>query len=87
MAIITAKLSQLRLSSLNQRCIKPSAIEFMADDIHATACCRTLSPMRKTACCGCSQVTVGDDLRVPDLCNRLAQEADGSGSRRSPLSP
>jgi len=35
MAIITAKLSQLRLSPLNQRRIKPSAIESMADDIHA----------------------------------------------------
>lgn len=35
MAIITAKLSQLRLSPLNQRRVKPSAIESMADDIQA----------------------------------------------------
>lgn len=35
MAIITPKLSQLRLSPLNQRRIKPAAIESMADDIHA----------------------------------------------------
>lgn len=35
MAIITPKLSQLRLSPLNQRRIKPSAIDSMADDIHA----------------------------------------------------
>ena len=35
MAIIDAKLSQLRLSPLNQRCVKPSAIESMADDIDA----------------------------------------------------
>jgi len=35
MAIITPKLSQLRLSPLNQRRIKPSAIESMADDIYA----------------------------------------------------
>ena len=35
MAIITAKLSQLRLSPLNQRRVKPSAVEAMADDIAA----------------------------------------------------
>lgn len=35
MAIIDAKLSQLRLSPLNQRRVKPSAIESMADDIDA----------------------------------------------------
>ncbi|WP_336966377.1 ParB/RepB/Spo0J family partition protein [Sphingobium aquiterrae] len=35
MAIITPKLSQLRLSPLNQRRVKPSAIESMADDIDA----------------------------------------------------
>ncbi|WP_019054171.1 MULTISPECIES: ParB/RepB/Spo0J family partition protein [Sphingobium] len=35
MAIITAKLSQLRLSPLNQRRVKPAAIESMADDIAA----------------------------------------------------
>lgn len=35
MAIITPKLSQLRLSPLNQRRIKPAAIDTMADDIHA----------------------------------------------------
>jgi ParB family chromosome partitioning protein len=35
MAIITTKLSQLRLSPLNQRRVKPSAVEAMADDIHA----------------------------------------------------
>lgn len=33
MAIITAKLSQLRLSPLNIRRVKPSAISAMADDI------------------------------------------------------
>ena len=35
MAIITAKLSQLRLSPLNTRRVKPSAIDSMADDIAA----------------------------------------------------
>lgn len=35
MAIIHPKLSQLRLSPLNQRRVKPSAIESMADDIQA----------------------------------------------------
>ena len=35
MAITYPKLSQLRLSPLNQRCVKPSAIESMADDIDA----------------------------------------------------
>lgn len=35
MGIINAKLSQLRLSPLNQRHVKPSAIEAMADDIVA----------------------------------------------------
>ena len=35
MGIITVKLSQLRLSPLNQRRVKPSAIESMADDIAA----------------------------------------------------
>ena len=35
MAIITAKLSQLRISPLNQRRVKPAAIESMADDIAA----------------------------------------------------
>ena len=35
MGIITIKLSQLRLSPLNQRRVKPSAIESMADDIAA----------------------------------------------------
>lgn len=35
MAIITPKLSQLRLSPLNTRRVKPSAIETMADDIAA----------------------------------------------------
>lgn len=35
MAIIHPKLSQLRLSPLNQRHVKPSAIESMADDIDA----------------------------------------------------
>ena len=35
MAIIHPKLSQLRLSPLNQRRVKPSAIESMADDIDA----------------------------------------------------
>lgn len=35
MAIIDAKLSQLRLSPLNQRRVKPSAIKSMADDIDA----------------------------------------------------
>ena len=35
MAIITVKLSQLRLSPLNSRRVKPSAIESMADDIDA----------------------------------------------------
>ncbi|MBB4642707.1 ParB/RepB/Spo0J family partition protein [Rhizorhapis suberifaciens] len=35
MAIITVKLSQLRLSPLNQRKVKPSAIDAMADDIAA----------------------------------------------------
>ncbi len=35
MAIIHPKLSQLRLSPLNQRRVKPSAIEAMADDIQA----------------------------------------------------
>lgn len=35
MGIINAKLSQLRLSPLNQRRVKPSAIEVMADDIAA----------------------------------------------------
>ncbi|MCG7349724.1 ParB/RepB/Spo0J family partition protein [Sphingomonas sp. ACRSK] len=35
MAIIHPKLSQLRLSPLNQRRVKPSAVEAMADDIEA----------------------------------------------------
>lgn len=35
MAIIHPKLSQLRLSPLNQRRVKPSAVEAMADDIDA----------------------------------------------------
>jgi ParB family chromosome partitioning protein len=35
MAIIHPKLSQLRLSPLNQRHVKPSAVEAMADDIEA----------------------------------------------------
>ncbi|WP_340267911.1 ParB/RepB/Spo0J family partition protein [Sphingobium mellinum] len=35
MAIITVKLSQLRISPLNTRRVKPSAIEAMADDIAA----------------------------------------------------
>lgn len=35
MGIITIKLSQLRLSPLNQRKVKPSAIDAMADDIAA----------------------------------------------------
>jgi ParB family chromosome partitioning protein len=35
MAIITVKLSQLRISPLNQRNVKPAAIEAMADDIAA----------------------------------------------------
>jgi ParB family chromosome partitioning protein len=35
MGIITVKLSQLRLSPLNQRKVKPSAIDAMADDIAA----------------------------------------------------
>ena len=35
MGIITVKLSQLRLSPLNQRRVKPSAVESMADDIAA----------------------------------------------------
>src|SRR3546814_1124908 len=35
MAMITAKLSQLRLSPLNQRRVKPAAIESIADDIAA----------------------------------------------------
>ncbi|MEC7932758.1 MAG: ParB/RepB/Spo0J family partition protein, partial [Pseudomonadota bacterium] len=35
MAIITVKLSQLRLSPLNSRRVKPSAIDSMADDIAA----------------------------------------------------
>ena len=35
MGIITVKLSQLRLSPLNQRQVKPTAIESMADDIDA----------------------------------------------------
>jgi hypothetical protein len=35
MGITTIKLSQLRLSPLNQRRVKPSAVEAMADDIAA----------------------------------------------------
>src|SRR3546814_13440066 len=35
MAMSTAKLSQLRLSPLNQRRVKPAAIESIADDIAA----------------------------------------------------
>ena len=35
MAITYPKLSQLRLSPLNQRKVKPSAMESMADDIAA----------------------------------------------------
>ncbi|MGB3929672.1 MAG: ParB/RepB/Spo0J family partition protein [Sphingobium sp.] len=35
MGIITIKLSQLRLSPLNQRRVKPSAVDAMADDIAA----------------------------------------------------
>ena len=35
MAIIHPRLSQLRLSPLNQRRVKPAAIEAMADDIDA----------------------------------------------------
>src|SRR3546814_8568121 len=35
MGITTFKLSQLRLSPLNQRRVKPSAVEAMADDIAA----------------------------------------------------
>src|SRR3546814_18881586 len=42
MGITTIKLSQLRLSPLNQRRVKPSAVDAMADDIPAHGRCLTL---------------------------------------------
>lgn len=46
MGITTIKLSQLRLSPLNQRRVKPSAVEAMADDIAAHGLLQNLVGVR-----------------------------------------
>jgi ParB family transcriptional regulator, chromosome partitioning protein len=56
MTIITAKLSQLRLSPLNVRTVKPASIEAMADDITAHGLLQNLLVYEED---GCFQVFAG----------------------------
>jgi hypothetical protein len=56
MTIITAKLSQLRLSALNVRTLKPASIEAMADDIAAHGLLQNLVAYEED---GCFQVFAG----------------------------